>query len=496
MSENSMEVRLSAALERYEPTIGLEVQLQANTRSKAYCGCANVYGAAPNTRVCPVCTGQPGSLPVPNRGAFEKAIRIALALDCRIAEQVHFDRKNYFYPDLPKGYQITQHTAPLGRGGELRFPAERYAEQTAGRVAIERVHLEEDTAKSVHGADGEALIDFNRAGVPLLEVVTEPCIHDPQTAYYYLLAFRDILLWIDASDCNMEEGSLRVDTNISVAPRGSAELGTKVEVKNLNSFKGVQGALEYEIVRQAELLDTGGRVVQETRHWDAPSGTTLAGRVKEGSMDYRYFPEPDIPPLAIPREWVEKIRRGMSELPQQARERLHAAGLSGYDAWVLVDDRERLAYYEAVVAAGAPAKPAANWVNGDLAALLKGSELSFADCPLPSEHLAELIGLLETNKINTKAAKQVLEAAYDGGGRPAAIVEQRGLGQISDTGAVRAMVEKVIAENPDEVSAYRNGKTALLKFFVGQVMKASRGKADPKLANKLARELLDGEKGA
>jgi aspartyl-tRNA(Asn)/glutamyl-tRNA(Gln) amidotransferase subunit B len=491
MSEQETNARLAAVLERYEATIGLEVQLEANTRSKAYCGCANVYGATPNTRVCPVCTGQPGALPVPNRGAFEKALRIALALGCEIAEVVHFDRKNYFYPDLPKGYQITQHMTPLGRGGELRFPAERYAEETAGRVEIERVHLEEDTAKSVH--DGEdSLIDFNRAGVPLLEVVTEPCIHDPVVAYYYLLAFRDILLWIDASDCNMEEGSLRVDTNVSVAPVGDGELGTKVEVKNLNSFKGVRQALEYEIVRQAELLDGGGRVVQETRHWDAARGVTLAGRVKEGSMDYRYFPEPDIPPLSIPASWVEELREDMPELPQQARERLHAAGLSGYDAWVLVDDRERLAYYEAVVAAGAPAKPAANWVNGDLAALLKEDKRGFGGCPLPPEQLGELVGLLEAGTINTKTAKKVLIAAYNGEGEPGGIVEERGLGQISDEGAVRELVAGVLAEHPDKVEAYRNGKTALSKFFVGQVMKASRGKADPRLVNGLVGELLEG----
>jgi aspartyl-tRNA(Asn)/glutamyl-tRNA(Gln) amidotransferase subunit B len=474
----------------YRPTIAFEVHLQLNTASKAYCGCKVEFGAEPNTVVCPVCTGQPGALPVPNRGVFERGIRVALALGCQVAEKTHFDRKNYFYPDLPKGYQISQHPVPVGRAGEFRFPAERYGERADAVVKISRVHLEEDTAKAVHDDKGDTLIDFNRAGVPLMEIVTEPCIPSPDLAYAYLTALKETLEYLDVSTCSMEEGSLRVDTNISVAPADSRELGTKVEVKNLNSFKAVKAALEYEFNRQSGLLAEGKKVVQETRHWDDREGATLPGRVKEEAMDYRYFPEPDIPPLAIPPEWVEEIRRNLPELPQRARERLHAAGLSGYDAGVLVAERERLRYFEETVAAGAPAKPAANWVNGDLAALLKEDNTGFGDCPLPPEQLAEQIGLVEGGKLSGKAAKEVLGRAYRGEGSPAALVEKHGLARISDTDEIRGVVEKVIAEHPEEHAAYLSGKTKLQKFFVGQVMKATRGKADPKVVNELVERLL------
>jgi aspartyl-tRNA(Asn)/glutamyl-tRNA(Gln) amidotransferase subunit B len=350
--------------------------------------------------------------------------------------------------------------------------------------------VEEDTAKAVHDEKGDTLIDFNRAGVPLMEIVTEPCIPDPDTAYAYLTALKETLEYLDVSTCSMEEGSLRVDTNISTAPADSKKLGIKVEVKNLNSFKAVKAALEYEFERQTGILASGGKVVQETRHWDDREGKTLPGRVKEEAMDYRYFPEPDIPPLAIPSEWVERIRQNLPELPQQARERLHAAGLSGYDAWVLVAERERLRYFEAVVAAGAPAKAAANWVNGDLAALLKEESRGFGDCPLPPDRLAELINLVEGGKISGKAAKEVLGRAYKGEGTPAALVEKHGLGQIADEGKIEGEVRRIIAEHPAEREAYRAGKTQLAKFFVGQVMKATRGKADPGLVNALVERLL------
>jgi aspartyl-tRNA(Asn)/glutamyl-tRNA(Gln) amidotransferase subunit B len=475
----------------YRPTIAFEVHLQLDTASKAYCGCAVVFGAEPNTVVCPVCTGQPGALPVPNRGVFERAVRVALAMGCEVVERTHFDRKNYFYPDLPKGYQISQHPAPVGHSGELRFPTERYGEAADAVVKISRVHLEEDTAKAVHDSKGDTLIDFNRAGVPLMEIVTEPCIPDPDTAYAYLTALKNTLEYLDVSSCSMEEGSLRVDTNISVAPADSRELGTKVEVKNLNSFKAVKAALEFEFERQAGILSSGGEVIQETRHWDDREGVTLPGRVKEEAMDYRYFPEPDIPPLAIPRGWVEEIRQRLPELPQQARERLHAAGLSGYDAWVLVAERERLRYFEAAVEAGAPVKAAANWVNGDLAALLKEESRSFGDCPLAPDRLAELIQLVESGKLSGKAAKEVLGRSYRGEGGPAEIVDKHGLVQISDADEVRGIVERVIADHPAEREAYRSGKTQLGKFFVGQVMKATRGKADPKLVNELVERLLN-----
>ncbi len=463
---------------KYQPTIAFEVHLQLDTKSKAYCGCKNVYGAEPNTRVCPVCTGQPGALPVPNRAVFVKAIYVALALGCRIVERTQFDRKNYFYPDLPKGYQISQHPVPIGHSGEFRFPGERYGEKAGACVRISRVHVEEDTAKAVHDESGNTLIDFNRAGVPLVEIVTEPCIPSPEIAHAYLLALKNTLEYLDVSSCSMEEGSLRVDTNISVAPADSKKLGTKVEVKNLNSFKAVKAALEFETHRQIEILEAGEQVIQETRHWDDRRGVTLSGRVKEGAMDYRYFPEPDIPPLRLPKEWVEEIRAGLPELPQQARERLHEAGLSGYDAWVLVAERDRLRYFEAVVEAGAPHKTAANWINGDLAALVKEDNRDYDDCPMPPDQLTELIGLVQGGKVSGKAAKEVLERAYRGEGRPAEIVEKRGLGKISDRDEIRRIVEGVIAEHPAEREAYLTGKVQLMKFFVGQVMKVTRGKAD------------------
>ncbi|MCX7022160.1 MAG: Asp-tRNA(Asn)/Glu-tRNA(Gln) amidotransferase subunit GatB [bacterium] len=475
----------------YRPTIAFEVHLQLDTASKAYCGCAVVFGAEPNTVVCPVCTGQPGALPVPNRGVFEKAVRVALALGCEISENTHFDRKNYFYPDLPKGYQISQHPVPVGWGGEFRFPLERYGEWADTVVKISRVHLEEDTAKAVHFSKGGTLIDFNRSGVPLMEIVTEPCIPSPEVAHAYLTALKETLEYLDVSSCSMEEGSLRVDTNISAAPADSKKLGTKVEVKNLNSFKAVKAALEYEFERQTGILASGGKVIQETRHWDDREGTTLPGRVKEEAMDYRYFPEPDIPPLAIPREWVEEIRAGLPELPQRARERLHAAGLSGYDAWVLVAERDRLRYFEAVVGAGAPFKSAANWVNGDLAALVKEENRGFGDCPLTPVRLAELIDLVESGKLSGKAAKEVLERAYRDEGSPVELLEKHGLGQISDEGSIEEAVRRVIAEHPTEREAYLAGKTQLQKFFVGQVMKATRGKADPGLVNELVERLLN-----
>jgi aspartyl-tRNA(Asn)/glutamyl-tRNA(Gln) amidotransferase subunit B len=478
-------------LERYQPTIGLEVQMQANTKSKAYCGCANIYGAEPNTHVCPVCTAQPGSLPVPNRGVFEKAIRIALALGSKIARQTHFDRKNYFYPDLPKGYQITQHPCPIGSGGMLRFPGERYGAEADAEVSIERVHMEEDTAKSNHDATGKTLIDFNRAGVPLLEIVTEPCIHEPRVAYAYLLNMMNLLEYLDVSTCSMEEGSLRVDTNISLARPGGSELGSKVEVKNINSFKAVQAALEYEIVRQAELLDAGKSVMLETRHWDNKRGITLPGRSKESSMDYRFFSEPDIPPLMVGDEWFAEIKTSMPELPRLTREKLIADGLSPYDAWVLVFDKPRYEYFVEVVEAGASSKPAVNWVNGDLAALLKESEYDYPNCPLSPAYLTELIALREGGKLSGKAAKEVLERAFNGEGAPGAIVEKHNLGQMSDSSEVEAIVRQAIEDNPNEVEQYRAGKTKLAKFFVGQVMKATRGKAEARLVNELVTKLLD-----
>ncbi len=496
----------------YEPVIGLEVHVQLKTRTKIFCGCPTTFGEPPNTRVCPVCLGLPGVLPVLNRRVVEFAIKVGLALHCEIAAASRFARKNYFYPDMPKNYQISQYELPIAAKGWL--------EVDGRRIGITRVHMEEDVGKLSHEWPGLAgpysYVDFNRAGVPLLEIVSEPDLRSPEEAAAYLKKLRELLRYLEVSDANMEEGNFRCDANVSVRPAGAAAFGTKVEIKNLNSFRFVQQALEYEVRRQAAALDAGERVVQETRLFDPDRGVTQPMRTKEHAHDYRYFPDPDLLPLEVSREWVAEVRAALPELPDEKRDRfVREYGLPAYDAAVLTASRGLADYFEAAARARAagdgtadPARRAAavketsNWVMGELLRKLKEagrdpSELTDpAAVPIPPERLAALLALVDRGTINRNTAKAVFEEMYATGEAPERIVEARGLAQVSDTGALEAVVRDVLAANPEQVAAYRAGKDRLFGFFVGQVMRATGGKANPKLVNDLLRAALSGSGGA
>jgi len=483
----------------YEAVIGMEVHVQLLTKSKMFCRCrADVFGAEPNTLVCPVCLGMPGTLPVINRKAVEYTVMTALALNCEIAEFAKFDRKNYFYPDLVKGYQISQYDLPLSRNGWLEIEVDGKPK----RIRIRRVHLEEDTAKLIHvHKDGQSysLIDFNRSGVPLMEIVSEPDIRSPEEARQYLIKLRTILRYLGVSTADMEKGAMRCEANISLRPVGSEEYGTRVEVKNLNSFRSVKLALEYEIERQKRLLEAGGRVEQETMGWDESRGVTVLQRSKEYAHDYRYFPEPDLPPLVIEREWVEEIRARLPELPDAKRDRFVARyGLSRYDAGVLVADRAVADYFEACVQASAgrvEPKAIANWITGELFRLMKAREVEIGEVKIAPDRLVALIGLVRDGTVSVTAAKGVFAEMFETGRAPGEIVRERGLAQISDVEALSRVVEEVIAANPKAVADYLAGKEPVLRFLVGQVMKATRGKANPKLANQLLLEKLGGQNG-
>ncbi len=476
---------------KYEAVIGLEVHAQMLTRSKMFCACSATFGQAPNTQTCPVCLGLPGALPVLNRRAIELAVRTALALGCTIAPRCRFARKNYFYPDLPKDYQISQYEEPLAERGVLEFTA-------AGaprRVGIKRLHVEEDAGKLVHvGAMGQAessLVDLNRCGVPLMEIVSEPDLRTPEEAAEYTRQLRAILMYLEVCDGNMEEGSLRCDANISLRPAGAAALGVKTEVKNMNSFRNLQRALEFEIQRQTKLLDAGDPVVQETRLWDADAGITLSMRGKEEAHDYRYFPEPDLVPLAPAPEWIEEIRRSIPELPEARRARFASQyGLPEYDARVLTDTKARADYFEAVVRQGADAKQAGNWIKDELLGLLNKEGKEIEQSPIPPERLGEMLTLLKEGKISGKIAKTVFEEMYTTGKPPVDIVRDKDLTVITDTAALEAIIDEVIAQNPAAVTEFRAGKAASKNFLVGQVMKATQGKADPKLVNALLTKKL------
>jgi len=476
---------------KYEAVIGLEVHAQMLTRSKMFCACSATFGQAPNSQTCPVCLGMPGSLPVLNRRAVELAIRTALALGCTIAPRCRFARKNYFYPDLPKNYQISQYEEPLAVQGTVEFTADG----AARRIGIRRLHVEEDAGKLVHvGAMDRAassLVDLNRCGVPLMEIVSEPDLRTPEEAAEFMRQLRALLMYLDACDGNMEEGSLRCDANVSLRAADSTALGVKTEVKNMNSFRNVQRALEFEIRRQAQILDGGGQVVQETRLWDADAGVTLSMRGKEEAHDYRYFPEPDLAPLAPPPEWTEEIRRSIPELPEARRTRFVAHyGLPEYDARVLTDTRVRADYFETVVAQGAEPKQAGNWVKDELLGLLNKEGKEIEQSPIPPERLGELLQLLKAGTISGKIAKTVFEEMYATGKAPGDIVREKGLQVIADADALEAIVEKVIAQHPQAVAEFKAGKAASKNFLVGQVMKETKGKADPKLVNDfLNREL-------
>ncbi|MBI2237449.1 MAG: Asp-tRNA(Asn)/Glu-tRNA(Gln) amidotransferase subunit GatB [Actinobacteria bacterium] len=478
--------------DEFETVIGLECHVELSTVTKMFCGCRNEFGAPPNTNVCPVCLGHPGSLPVPNEKAIEYIVRIGLALDCRIAPHSLFHRKNYFYPDMPKNFQISQYDLPVCVNGHLDVEVDGEVR----RIGITRVHMEEDTGKTSHpGTTGRiaqaeyALVDYNRAGVPLVEVVSEPDIRSAEEAVAYVLELRSLLEALGVSDVRMEEGSLRVDTNISVRPRGHDEYGVKVEVKNLNSMRSLERALRFEEERQREALRAGEPLVQETRHFDEDRGTTHSLRSKEEAFDYRYFPEPDLPPLEPDPEWVERIRADLPELPAARRARFERDyGLKPKVAHQLAGSRAWADFFEEAVGLGAPASGAANWMTQDLAGLLNKRHVELADSRVTPAHVADLVRLVEEGTVSTAGAKQVLEEAFETGKPAGEIVEARGLRQVSDASALDAWVEEVVAENPGPVEQFRGGKEGVLGFLVGQVMRKSGGSANPKVAGDLLRE--------
>ncbi len=479
-------------LARYEPVIGLEVHCQLLTATKIFCACRNRFGDAPNPNVCPVCLGIPGALPVLSRRAVELAMRAALATHCSIQETSIFARKNYFYPDLPKGYQISQYERPLATEGYIEIPS-------AGsfrRVRLQRIHMEEDAGKLLHeGLPWSAErsgVDFNRSGVPLIEIVSQPDLRSSEEAYEYLSALKSVLLYAEVSDCNMEEGSLRCDANVSVRPRGTEPFGTRTEIKNLNSFRNVARAIDHEIVRQVAVVESGGKIVQETRLWNADRGETVSMRSKEEAHDYRYFPEPDLPPLVVGTEWIEKVRASLPELPAEKRRRFVAEyGIPDYDAGVLTLSRDVADYYETVAKESGNAKAASNWVMTEVLRKLKDDERPLSACPVKPAALAEMIRLVGEGVISGSAGKTVFEKMWASGDSPGSIVEREGLVQVSDEAALQAAIDAVVAANPQQVATYKKGKTATLGWFVGQVMKTTGGKANPQVVNTLLKKALD-----
>jgi aspartyl-tRNA(Asn)/glutamyl-tRNA(Gln) amidotransferase subunit B len=482
----------------YETVIGIEVHAQLRTESKMFCPCPTAPPPdgtdEPNTRVCPICLGMPGTLPAINRRAVELVMLTGLALNCHVeTEAVRFERKNYFYPDLPKGYQISQYALPLTSNGRLVVPVA--AEGAEVTIGITRAHLEEDTARMQHAGRGYSVVDFNRAGVPLMEIVTEPDLRSPAQARAYGETLRELLRAIGASNADMEAGSMRIEGNVSVRPAGTTTFGTKVEVKNLNSFRSLEHALEYEVARHIEALEHGEMLVQETRGWEEEAGRTIVQRSKEEANDYRYFPEPDLPPLRPSDAWVAELRAQLPELPAHRRARYtDELGLSAYDAGVLTSDHALATYYDSVVAAGVDPKKAANWVTGEFSRLLNqhAAEGLRADAvALHPEGLAELIGEVEAGRVSAANAKTVLATTFETGESPRAVIEREGMGQVSDAGAIGAEIEAVLAEFPGQVEEYRDGNQKLFGFFVGQVMKRTAGRADARLVNEELRRRLD-----
>jgi aspartyl-tRNA(Asn)/glutamyl-tRNA(Gln) amidotransferase subunit B len=461
-----------------------------STDSKMFCGCATQFGAGPNSQTCQICIGMPGVLPVTNRKAVEFTIRTGLAVHCRISSYSRFARKNYFYPDLPKGYQISQYELPICEQGYIDI----LVDGEERRIGLTRIHMEEDAGKNIHeGAGNYSFVDLNRAGVPLMEIVSEPDIRTPKEASEYMKKLRTILRYLGVCDGNMEQGSLRCDANVSIRPQGAKELGVKVEIKNINSFRFVEKALEYEIRRQNAVAKEGGRIFQETRLWDPATGTTQSMRSKEEAHDYRYFPEPDLVPIVVEQKWIDEIKASLPELPDAKGERfISEYGLPEYDADLLTAERPTADWFEEAVKVGAQPKTASNWMMGDLMRLLNEENRPIEECPIKPAQLAGMLGLIDSGTISGKIAKTVFEEMYRTGKDAEVIIKEKGLVQISDTGAIEKAIDEIIAKSPNEVERFRGGDEKLIGFFVGQVMKATKGKANPQIVNDILKKKLAG----
>jgi aspartyl-tRNA(Asn)/glutamyl-tRNA(Gln) amidotransferase subunit B len=476
---------------RYEPVIGLEVHAQLQTLTKAFCACSTRFGDAPNSNTCPVCLGLPGALPVLNKKALQLALRASMAIRCKIQGRSRFARKNYFYPDLPKGYQISMYELPLAVEGSIDIEVEGEKKQ----VGITRLHMEDDAGKSLHegfpDSDKWSYIDFNRCGVPLIEIVSEPDLRTPAEAYAYLTTLKQILEYTEVSDCNMEEGSLRCDANVSVRLRGATKLGTKAEVKNLNSFRYLAHALEYEIERQIGVLEAGGKIVQETRLWNVAAGRTEPMRSKEFAHDYRYFPDPDLLPVLLSDAMTAEVRKSLPELPDVKIARFQSDyDLTPYDAGVLTSGRALADYFEAAVRAGAPAKAASGWISGELLRRLNDAGKEIADCPVEPAALADLLTTIEKGEITAASGKKVFATMFETGKRAGDIIAAEGLAQITDTSAIEKIAREVVAKSPDNLAKYRAGNEGVFKFFVGQVMRETRGQANPQAVNEILKRVL------
>ena len=479
---------------KYEAVIGLEVHVQLKTKTKIFSGSSHEFGNPANTQTDPVVLGLPGALPVLNREAVAQGVRASLAINCEVNRKSVFARKNYFYPDLPKGYQISQFDEPLAEHGWLEVDLE---DGSTSRIDITRLHLEEDAGKNIHDGFSDSreysYVDLNRAGAPLAEIVSEPCIRSAEEAQAYLTALKQILEFAGVSDCDMEKGQLRCDANVSVRPHGQQELGTKAEIKNLNSFRFVRMAIDYEIARQVAVIESGGRVIQETRLYNVATGETVSMRSKEEAHDYRYFPEPDLPPLIVSDEWKEELAASMPEMPRAKRRRfVEQYGLSEYDAQVLSLAHETAEYFEEAAGVSGDAKATANWVQGDLMGALKAADKQINESPISAADLGELVKLIGDGTLSGKLAKEVFSKMFDSGSSAAEIVEAEGLKQISDTGELESIIADIVAKSAKQVEQYRGGKTGVIGYFVGQVMKATRGQANPKVVNELLRKQLDG----
>jgi aspartyl-tRNA(Asn)/glutamyl-tRNA(Gln) amidotransferase subunit B len=473
---------------QYETVIGLEVHAQLLTTSKIFCGCSTRFGREPNMNTCPVCTGMPGVLPVLNRRAVEYAVKMGLAVGCRINPRSVFARKNYFYPDLPKGYQISQYEQPIAEHGMLEIV-------TSGgpkRIGITRIHMEEDAGKNIHSpTENVSFVDLNRTGVPLIEIVSEPDMRSAEEAVAYLKGLRSILVYLGICDGNMEEGSFRCDANVSIRPKSQEKFGTRAELKNLNSFRHVQKAIEYEVGRQEDLLEDGEEVVQETRLFDAAQGVTRSMRGKEEAHDYRYFPDPDLVPLDLAPSWIEELRKGLPELPRERQARFEREyELPAYDAEVLTAERDLADFFEAALRDYGQPKKISNWIMGELLRELNEARISAAQSAMRPEHLAELVRLVEESAISGKIGKQIFPELFRSGASPGQYVREKGLVQISDSSALEGLVDQVLAENPGEVAGYKAGKTKLMGFFVGQIMKRTKGQANPAMVNEILNRKL------